>query len=95
MLIERPVSNIEFNELCPELLSIRRLAQVLDCSPKTVRDWLYRNRKHPSLDPLPYYRLGGLVRFRLNEVIAWIERRRVRLSPPLIGTSGLTRTEKP
>lgn len=64
----------------PELLSVRKLAQVLDCSPKTVRDWLYKDRKKPSSDPLPYYRLCGLVRFRLVEVVAWIDRRRVRIS---------------
>ena len=62
-----------------ELISINRLAHVLDCSPKTVRDWMYKNRRVPSLDPLPYYRVGGLVRFRLSDVTAWIERRRVRV----------------
>jgi excisionase family DNA binding protein len=69
-----------FSRLEPELLSIRKLAQILDCSPKTVRDWLYKDRKRPNTDPLPYYRLGGLVRFRLREVMSWIERRRVRVS---------------
>lgn len=63
-----------------ELVSIRRLAQVLDCSPKTVRDWMYKNRRAPTSDPLPYYRVGGLVRFRLNEIMAWIDRRRIRVS---------------
>ena len=64
-----------------DLVSIKRLAQILDCSPKTVRDWMYRNRKTLTLDPLPYYRVGGLVRFRLADVMAWIDRRRVRISP--------------
>ena len=64
----------------PELVSIRNLAGLLDCSPKTVRDWLYKDRKNASADPLPYYRVGGLVRFKLKEVIAWVERRRVRVS---------------
>ncbi len=73
------MDDAEFSSLTPELLSIRRVAQLLDCSPKTVRDWLYKDRKHPSSDPLPYYRLGGLVRFKLQEVAAWIERRRVRV----------------
>jgi len=62
------------------LVSVARLAQMLDCSPKTVRDWLYKDRKQPTADPLPYYRLHGLVRFKLQEVRAWIERRRVRVS---------------
>jgi excisionase family DNA binding protein len=67
-------------ELESELVSVARLAQLLDCSPKTVRDWLYKDRKQLSTDPLPYYRLGGLVRFKLQEVHAWIDRRRVRVS---------------
>jgi len=77
-----------------ELLSIRRLAHVLDCSPKTIRDWMYKNRRAPTMDPLPYYRVGGLVRFRIAEVTAWIERRRVRVTS-LVGrraTSSLPRT---
>ena len=64
----------------PELVSIGTLAGLLDCSPKTVRDWLYKDRRNPSADPLPYYRIGGLVRFKLKEVTAWVERRRVRVS---------------
>ena len=64
----------------PELVSTKRLALMLDCSPKTVQDWLYKARKNPGTDPLPYYRLGGLVRFKLGEVLRWIERRRVRIS---------------
>ena len=63
-----------------ELVSVRTLAGFLDCSPKTVRDWLYKDRKNPSPDPLPYYRIGGLVRFKLKEVTAWVERRRIRVS---------------
>lgn len=66
--------------LDPELVSVAKLATLLDCSPKTVRDWLYKDRKMPNPDPLPYYRLRGLVRFKLAEVMAWIERRRVRVS---------------
>ena len=62
-----------------ELVSIRTLAELMDCSPKTIRDWLYKSRRDHGCDPLPYYRLGGLIRFRLAEVVPWIERRRVRL----------------
>ena len=72
-----------------ELVSIKRLAQILDCSPKTVRDWMYKDRRSRSTDPLPYYRLGGLVRFRLDDVMGWVDRRRVRLVSFAIGpTSG-------
>ncbi len=74
-----------------ELLSTRKLAEILDCSPKTVQDWLYKDRKTQTADPLPYYRLGGLVRFRLSDVLRWIERRRVRVSAALY----MDRTEAP
>ena len=70
----------KLSPLEPELLSIKKLAQVLDCSPRTVQDWLYKDRKRPSSDPLPYYKLGGLVRFRITEVMTWVQRRRVRVS---------------
>ena len=70
----------KFVSLEAELVSIRTLARLLDCSPKTVRDWLYKDRKNPSVDPLPYYRVGGLVRFKLKDVTAWVDRRRVRVS---------------
>jgi len=74
------MDEITINAVGPELLSTKRLALMLDCSPKTVRDWLYKDRKNPNTDPLPYYRVQGLVRFRLQEVLAWVERRRVRVS---------------
>lgn len=62
-----------------DIISVASLSQRLDCSPKTIRDWLYRQRKTASVDPLPHYRIGGLVRFRWSEVEAWILRRRVRV----------------
>jgi predicted DNA-binding transcriptional regulator AlpA len=74
------MNDIMDNEETADLLSTRRLAQVLDCSPKTVQDWMYKDRKNPATDPLPYYRIGGLVRFKLSEVRRWINRRRVRIA---------------
>jgi len=76
----RIMNDTRLSPLEPELLSIRKLAKFLDCSPKTIQDWVYKDRKRPTPDPLPYYKLGGLVRFRLKEVMAWIERRKVRIS---------------
>jgi excisionase family DNA binding protein len=70
----------KFDPLEPELLSTRKLAALLDCSPKTVQDWLYKDRRIPTPDPLPYYKLRGLVRFRAKEVMAWVERRKIRTS---------------
>jgi len=61
-----------------ELVSIKTLSKLLDVSPKTLWDWIYKSRRHPTLDPIPYHKLGGLVRFRLTEVRAWVDRRKVR-----------------
>lgn len=65
-----------------ELVSVKTLSRLLDISEKTIWDWIYKNRRRPTLDPIPYYKLGGLVRFNLVEVRAWVERRKVR---PLAG----------
>jgi predicted DNA-binding transcriptional regulator AlpA len=62
------------------LVSIRTLSTMIDVPEKTIWDWIYRNRKSPSRDPLPYYKLGGLVRFKLKDVMAWVDRRRIRVS---------------
>ena len=65
----------------PELVTIKTLSTLIDTPEKTIRDWIYRNRKAPSLDPLPYHKLGGLVRFRLKDVHAWIDRRQIHVIP--------------
>jgi predicted DNA-binding transcriptional regulator AlpA len=62
----------------PELVSVKRLSQMIDVSPKTIWDWLYKSRRHPGLDPLPYHKLGGLVRFNVSDIRAWYNRRKVR-----------------
>ena len=64
-----------------ELVTIKTLSNLIDTPEKTIRDWIYRNRKSPTFDPLPYHKLGGLVRFRLKDIHAWINRRQIRLIP--------------
>jgi predicted DNA-binding transcriptional regulator AlpA len=63
-----------------ELVSVKTLSRMIDVSQKTIWDWLYKDRKTASIDPLPYHKLGGLVRFKVKDVMAWIERRRIRVS---------------
>lgn len=63
-----------------QLVSIKTLSKILDISPKTIWDWIYKDRSNPGLDPLPYYKLGFLVRFNLKEVKAWIDRRKVKFT---------------
>jgi predicted DNA-binding transcriptional regulator AlpA len=65
----------------PELVTIKTLSSLIDTPEKTIRDWIYRSRKQPTFDPLPYHRLGGFVRFRLTDVHSWIDRRRIRPNP--------------
>ncbi|MEO5951089.1 MAG: helix-turn-helix domain-containing protein [Chloroflexia bacterium] len=65
----------------PELVSVRTLSCLFDISQKTIWDWIYKSRRQPTLDPIPYYKLGGLVRFNLQDVRAWVDRRKVRPSP--------------
>jgi len=64
-----------------ELVTIKTLSNLIDTPEKTIRDWIYRSRKIPTFDPLPYHKLGGLVRFRLKDIHAWINRRQIRLIP--------------
>jgi predicted DNA-binding transcriptional regulator AlpA len=63
------------------MVSVRSLSRLLDISEKTIWDWIYKSRRQATLDPLPYYKLGALVRFNLRDVQAWMDRRRVRPGP--------------
>jgi len=67
--------------MVPELVTIKTLSALIDTPEKTIRDWIYRSRKTPTFDPLPYHKLGGLVRFRLRDIETWIDRRRIRPNP--------------
>ncbi|MGI9072746.1 MAG: helix-turn-helix domain-containing protein [Bryobacteraceae bacterium] len=62
----------------PRLVSVRILGRSLDISEKTIWDWIYRSRKEVTLDPIPYYKVGALVRFKVEDIRGWLERRKVR-----------------
>ena len=64
-----------------ELVSVRTLSRLLEISEKTIWDWIYKSRRHATLDPIPYHKLGALVRFNLRDIRAWVERRKIRPSP--------------
>jgi excisionase family DNA binding protein len=51
------------------LLTARELADLLGFSASTVQDWTER-------DELPAFKIGGRLRFRESEVLAWLEERR-------------------
>lgn len=67
----------------PELVSVKTLSRLLDISEKTIWDWIYKSRRHATFDPMPYYKVGGLVRFSLADIRAWLDRRKVRPAPLL------------
>jgi excisionase family DNA binding protein len=57
-------------DVTPErLLSARELAELLGFSSATIQDWVERGE-------LPAFKLGGRLRFRESEVLAWLEERR-------------------
>ena len=53
-------------------LTIEHVAALLDV-PKS---FIYRRTAKGHDDPIPHFRLGGHLRFRLDDVEAWIEKHR-------------------
>jgi hypothetical protein len=60
-----------------ELLDVKAVAYILNVSPRTIEDWIYRERRTPTPDPLPVRKVGRLNKFRYEDVWAWVERRKV------------------
>ena len=52
-----------------QLLTARELAERLGFSAATVVDWAERGA-------IPSFKVGGRLRFRESEVLAWLEQRR-------------------
>lgn len=52
------------------LLTARELAAVLGFSSSTIQDWA-------EAGSMPGFKIGGRLRFRLSEVEAWLEGRRL------------------
>lgn len=55
----------------PDMVSVDQLASITGMSPRTFRSWLRRETM-----PIPVKRLGGVLRFRLYDVAAWIDGQR-------------------
>jgi excisionase family DNA binding protein len=51
------------------LLTARQLAEVLGYSPATIVDWAEAGK-------LPAFKLGGRLRFRESEILAWLDTKR-------------------
>ena len=48
-----------------KLVGIQKIAEILDTSPKTIYDWTATRK-------IPHYKLGRLVKFDIDEVMAWL-----------------------
>lgn len=60
-------SGIDFEAAKPEpLLAVDDVARILKTSPGTIRNWTSNGR-------LPYRKIGRLVRYKLSDVMAFIE----------------------
>jgi excisionase family DNA binding protein len=53
----------------PPLMNAREVAELLGLSPNTILDWWEQGQ-------LPGFKLGRAVRFRPDEILAWIEDKR-------------------
>jgi len=49
-----------------KLIDIRTLSKEIHIKPKTIYAWIARER-------IPYYRLGKLIRFDLDEIQNWLK----------------------
>ncbi len=67
------------------LVSIEKIAEILDTSPKTIYDWTATRR-------IPHYKLGRLVKFDVDEVMAWLQTCEVKVYNK--GTGGRSQTRR-
>ncbi len=49
-----------------KLLDVQQLSEMLNVKPKTIYDWTHKEK-------IPYYKLGGSLRFNLEEIQKWIK----------------------
>lgn len=68
-----------------KLVGIEKIAEILDTSPKTIYDWTATRR-------IPHYKLGRLVKFDVDEVMAWLQTCEVKVYNK--GTGGRSQTRR-
>ncbi len=61
----------------PIYLTLKELADLLKVKPRTVYAWVSEKK-------VPFERKGGLLRFRLDAIVAWNEPRSGRLEPSFV-----------
>jgi excisionase family DNA binding protein len=57
-----------------QMLSAAEAAKVLGVSPWTIRQW-------SSMRKLPHYKVGRLTKFKMSELVAFIEAGKVEANP--------------
>lgn len=60
------IMNAQQNKEIPIYLTLKELAEMLKVKPRTIYAWVSDKR-------IPFERKGGLLRFRLDAVVAWNE----------------------
>ena len=63
---DRAIMDVQQNKEIPTYLTLKELAELLKVKPRTIYAWVSDKR-------IPYERKGGLLRFRLDAVVAWNE----------------------
>ncbi|HKZ00897.1 MAG TPA: helix-turn-helix domain-containing protein [Pyrinomonadaceae bacterium] len=58
--------NIKQAKELPIYLTLKDVAELLKVKPRTIYAWVSDKR-------IPFERKGGLLRFRLNEILTWNE----------------------
>jgi excisionase family DNA binding protein len=58
--------NVKEAKELPIYLTLKEVAQLLKVKPRTIYAWVSDKR-------IPYERKGGLLRFRLEAILAWNE----------------------
>jgi excisionase family DNA binding protein len=52
-----------------EILTVKEVAEMLKVKPGTVNQWMFRGIK------LPFFKLGGTIRFKRSSIEAFIKER--------------------
>lgn len=53
-------------------INIKDLSEYLDIKPSTLYDWVFRKK-------IPYYKIGRLVKFNMDEIEKWVEERKQKV----------------
>ena len=59
------------------LLTPKQVAKLLSCTPSTIYSWV-------AGGTIPYYKIGRLIRFKLEDIEGWLEELRKDTSLPVI-----------